>query len=490
MTETQKSQTADFAAENGNFGKNDKLIDISKKTFISVLIMLISLLAVSIVLTYVIPKGHFALDETGREIYTEYVSDGAGGGINIFKGIFAPFLNLASGDGITVIMLSLFLVVISGAFQVMNDVYGIKSLVNVIVEKFKNTRWLLLAFIALAFMCFGAFLGLFEEMITMLPIIAILAVSLGFDSFTGFLISIAACGFGFSSAITNPFTVILASEIIGVNPMTNIWYRIIIFVVMYALLMGGIFLYVKRIEKHPEKSLTFTRDNRLRGKIASAETIENEKTVRITYAVFFAFILAATVVCSALSSIRDFTVPILIAIFLFGGIACGLVASKNKWGFVLKSFFKGALSALPSVAFIMLASSVKYVLVEGKVWATVANYVNNAVASKSPFAVAFILYAIILVMEFFVSSSSAKAMVVMAILGVLNIGLTKEMSVLIYTFADGYTNLLFPTSPVLLIGLSMIEVSYFKWLKKSAPLFAVTAVLVAVFIILGIVIGY
>ena len=78
----------------------------------------------------------------------------------------------------------------------------------------------------------------------------------------------------------------------------------------------------------------------------------------------------------------------------------------------------------------------------------------------------------------------------MSVLGVLNLGLTKEMQVLIYTFADGYTNLLFPTSPVMLIGLSMIEVSYFKWLKKSWPLFLVTFSLVIGFLMFGILIRY
>ncbi|MBR5340029.1 MAG: hypothetical protein IK150_08085, partial [Lachnospiraceae bacterium] len=62
--------------------------------------------------------------------------------------------------------------------------------------------------------------------------------------------------------------------------------------------------------------------------------------------------------------------------------------------------------------------------------------------------------------------------------------------VLIYTFADGYTNLLFPTSPVLLIGLSMIGFSYFKWLKKSWPLFVITYVLVIGFLLLGVAIHY
>ena len=95
-----------------------------------------------------------------------------------------------------------------------------------------------------------------------------------------------------------------------------------------------------------------------------------------------------------------------------------------------------------------------------------------------------------MVLEFFISSSTAKAIFVMSILGTLTLGLTKESLVLIYTFADGFTNLLFPTSPVLLIGLSMIGVSYFKWLKKSWWLFAITAVMVLAFIAIAIAIGY
>jgi uncharacterized ion transporter superfamily protein YfcC len=96
----------------------------------------------------------------------------------------------------------------------------------------------------------------------------------------------------------------------------------------------------------------------------------------------------------------------------------------------------------------------------------------------------------VLVLEFFISSSTAKAILVMGLLAMVNTGLSKQMLVLLYTFADGYTNVIFPTSPVLLISLSMIEVDYFSWVKKSAPLFAVNLVLVLAFIALGIVVGY
>ena len=468
--------------------KNKKLIDISTKTFISVAILLFLCMVAAIVMTYVLPKGEFIYDAEGK--ITAFNDLGKGGGINIAKGIFSPFLLLGAEGGISIIMLCIFLLVIAGAFQAMNDNNGIKVIVNRIINKFKERKFLLLCVIALLFMVFGAFLGLFEEMLTLLPIIAILTLSLGYDSFTGFLVSIVACGFGFSTAITNPFTVIFASNLIGVNPFVKVWYRIIIFVVMYALVVLAVYFYTRSIKKKPEKSLTYKHDLELRDEVFSTDDIQNEKKIFICYVTFFAVALATIIIFSAISAIRDYTVVGLIFVFLIGGILASLISTDWNFKKTFKSFGKGVLSVIPTLLFILMASSIKYILAEGKVLPTIVNYINNAVAGKNIYAIAFILFAIIIGLEFFISSSTAKAVFVMSIVGALILGLTKENLVLIYTFADGYTNLLFPTSPVLLIGLSMMGVSYFTWLKKSWPLFLITFSLVAVFLVLAIVIAF
>ncbi len=470
--------------------KNNKLINISKKTFIGVAILLFLLMAVAIVLTYVLPKGEFAVLENGETDYHTLINLGKEGGINIFKGIFSPFLLLGADGGISIIMLCIFLLVIAGVFQAMNDNNGIRVIVNRIIKTFKNRKFLLLCVVALIFMMFGAFLGLFEEVLTLLPIIAILTLSLGYDSFTGFLVSIVACGFGFSSAITNPFTVVFASNLIGVNPFIKIWFRIIIFIVMYLLVILTVFLYTRRIKKKPESSLTYENDISLRNEVFKDEEITNEKKIFISYVSFFVLALVTIIVCSAIAALRDYVVVALIAVFLIFGLLVALISSGWDFKKTFKSFGKGALSVVPTLLFILMASSIKYILVEGKVLPTIVYTINNAVAGKNIFAIAFTLFAIVLGLEFFISSSTAKAVFVMSIVGVLTLGLTKETLVLIYTFADGYTNLLFPTSPVLLIGLSMMGVSYFKWLKKSWPLFIVTFALVFGFLVLAIANGY
>lgn len=470
--------------------KRGTLISISAGTFVRVVILLAVLLAASVVLTFVIPGGEFGKLDDGTTDYSSF-NYTEGRGIVWWRGLLAPVLVFASSDGLSLIMLTLFLLVISAAFQVMNDVGGISAIVGSVSGRFRPRRRLLVAVVTLLFMCFGAFLGLFEEMLTMLPVVTLLCVVIGYDSFTGFLSSVVACGFGFASAVTNPFTVLLASDIIGVNPVEIIWYRLIIFVVMYLLLLGFIFLYIRKIERDPSASLTLEADERLRASGAGAEQaagpVDNKKG-RVVYAVFLAAALALILVSSSLDALRSYTVVILLAYFLIFGIAAGFIVS-GSFKKVLSSFGRGFAGALPTVAFIALASSVKFVLEEGGVLPTVVMQINRMTDSRSPFAVAAVLYLIILVLEFFISSSTAKAFLVMGILAVSKVGLSGQMLVLLYTFADGYTNLIFPTSPVLLISLSMIGFEYFKWIKKSLPLFIVNLILVAAFAALGIIIG-
>ena len=304
---------------------NRTLISISEKAFIEVVILLLLLLVFSIALTYFVPKGEFGVLPDGSPDYLSYIRRDDLGGIPLWKGLLAPILVFFSSDGLTLVMLSLFLFVISAAFQVMNDVGGIRALVGAVAEKFRGRRKLLLVLMAMLFYCFGSFLGLFEEMLTMLPIVAALCVMIGFDSFTGFLCCTLSCGFGFAGAITNPFTVLLASEIIGANPMEHIWFRILIFLVMFALLLGFLFLYLRRLKKDPSASLTAGHDAALRA--SAEETLAAEerspaaaRRLKLSYTLFLLGALALIIVSSLSPVLRGYTVVILIAYFLIFGL--------------------------------------------------------------------------------------------------------------------------------------------------------------------------
>ena len=467
------------------------LISINTRTFLQVTALLFALLIAAVVLTYLIPRGNFGILPDGSADYLTYIPRPDLGGIPILRGLLAPVLVFFSSDGLTLIMLSLFLFIISAAFQVMNDVGGIRVLIGAVSERFRNRQQLLLVLISFLFYSFGAFLGLFEEMLTMLPIVCALCVMMGFDSFTGFLCCIVSCGFGFAGAITNPFTVLLASEIIGVNPMEHIWMRLLVFAVMFLLLMLFLFRYVRNLKRNPDSSLTRERDARLRAEASETGFGGGESSRRqlLIYSVFLLAALVLIIVSSLSAVLRSYTVVLLIVYFLVFGILAGILASGSPRS-VFRSFFKGFTGALPTLVFIAFAASIKFVFDEGAIMPTVVSRINLFASGTSPFVLAAALYLIVLLLEFFISSSTAKAILVMGLLSVVHIGLSKPLMVLIYTFADGYTNVIFPTSPVLLISLSMIQVDYFSWIKKGLPLFLFNFVLVLLFLLLAIVVHY
>ena len=261
--------------------------------WINIFALIIIFTIINIILTFIIPKGKFLETIENGEVvvhYDQYIKIEGNNGINIFKGLLAPILVLFSGDGLAIIMLSLFILTLTGAFQIMNDCNGMKLIIQKLIDKFKNNKKGLIALIVLIFMVFGSFFGLFEEVLILLPLIMMLTLSLGYDSYTGFLICIVATGFGFSSAITNPFTVITASQIIGVSPLTNVWYRLIIFGVMYGLLLLFVFHHLKVIAKDPLKSPTYEKDQEKLENL-SFESFENTNVNKRTYLAYVIFLL-------------------------------------------------------------------------------------------------------------------------------------------------------------------------------------------------------
>jgi uncharacterized ion transporter superfamily protein YfcC len=147
---------------------------------------------------------------------------------------------------------------------------------------------------------------------------------------------------------------------------------------------------------------------------------------------------------------------------------------------------------LPAVAMIALASSVKLVMAESNIIDTVMYTVLQLLEGKSRFVMILLIYVLILFLQLFIGSASAKIFLVMPIvLPITNaLGISPRLVILTYCMADGFTDVIMPTNPVLLIGLAMANVSYWKWLKwtwKLQMLLLAVSVLVLLF---GVMIGY
>ena len=154
-------------------------------------------------------------------------------------------------------------------------------------------------------------------------------------------------------------------------------------------------------------------------------------------------------------------------VFVIGSFVIGaklLGGAKTTF----KCFFEGVKTLAPSVVVVLLTFSVKYIAEQGNILHTIFHYFYNAVSNISPYVAVLLLYVFVLIIEFFIPSASAKAVLIIPMLTLAPIeGLSKTIIVLTYLFADGYTNVLYPTCGTLLIGIGLANVSFAEWFKKT-----------------------
>ena len=184
-------------------------------------------------------------------------------------------------------------------------------------------------------------------------------------------------------------------------------------------------------------------------------------------------------------------IPILAVSFLISGLIAGQLVCKN-FRQVLTYFAQGAAAMLPAVAMIALASSVKLVMVESNILHTVMHTVLSLLAGNGKFVTVLLIYALILFLQLFIGSASAKIFLVMPIvLPITNaLGISPTLVILTYCMADGFTDVILPTNPVLLIGLSMANVSYGKWLKWTWKLQLLLLAISVLILLFAVLIGY
>ena len=472
------------------------LINIGKKSFLSVVIILFVLMIAAGIMTRTIPAGEYLRDAEDQIIPGSFAFLTEDVAFPIWKWFLAPFLVVGSSDALMIIMIAVFLLILGGTFTIMDKTGGIKVMIKKLINRYQNKKYTLLRLVILVFMVFGAFFGIFEESVALLPIMIMLSLSLGFDTMVGISICLLAAGFGFASALTNPFSVGIASTIAGVSILSGFLYRLGVFGLMYLLLSWFVVRYAKKIEKDPSKSLTFEEDQAKVKNFDLREEIkyQNENLIFKSYLLMFLSVLLIIVLLSVLELVDVLSIsaiPFIALAFLIGGLVSGSLIT-GKFTTALKMFLKGVLSVLPAVLMILMAASVKYIISEGKVIDSILYYLANILTGQGAIVGILLIYALVLVLQFFIGSASAKAYLIMPLLVPLVslIGISSELSILAFVFGDGYTNVIFPTNAVLLIGLSIASVSYAKWFRFTWALQGITLLLTVLLLIGAYYIGY
>ena len=451
-----------------------RVFNVGTRSFIAALIILFLLMALTYALTLILPAGEYQRVITdGKESITPGTYQSVSGGLPFWKWLLSPFLALgASGSG-TVIAIIAFLFVIGGAFNAMDECGVLSYMFNRVYRMFETRKYRLLLLVSLFFMGLGAFVGSFEECVPLVPIAVALAYSLGWDALVGLGMSLLAVGFGFSTGVVNPFTVGVAQQLVDLPMFSGIWLRLVTFALIYGLLIAFLVPYAKKIEKNPAKSMIYDPAMAERWAALRTDYVQEKRKDRAL--IVFALVLGAGILLILLSSVvsflQDIIMPLIALIFLIAGTASSL-ASGMRFKDYLKSFGKGMVNILPAVLLILMANSIRYTMTESKILDTILYQTVQLTQSAPSGVVVLMIYALALVLELFISSGSAKAFLLMPLIAPIAdlSGISRQIAVLAYAFGDGFSNVFYPTNPVLLISLGIVGIGYGKWFRWSAKI--------------------
>ena len=417
-----------------------------------------------------------------------YAASFAGSGIPFWKWILSPVLVLgAEGNG-TLIAVIIFLLVIGGIFSMLDECGLMRYMLDRIAARYGDKKYKLMAVVIFFFMAMGALIGSFEECVPLVPIVVQLSLKLGWDAVTGLSMSMLAVGCGFASGLFNPFTVGVAQKLAGLPMFSGAWMRLLAFVLIYPLLLFFVRTHAKRAEARNGASGVDAA--------AGADASVSGPDPKLGKALKFFVITLAIGIVIVLSSafltfLQDYTMIIVALAFLAAGLLSAKAAGLSGKQ-MAKSFGSGALSIAPAVLMILMAASIKFTLTEAGVIDLLLSWAVRAAGGLPGWTVILFIYLIVLVMNFFVASGSAKAIMLIPLIVPLAqaFGISPQLCILAFAFGDGFSNVFYPTNAALLISLGLADISYTKWARHSWKFQAANLLLTCLLLLLGFVIGY
>ncbi len=469
-------------------------LSINKKTVVVICILLVAVMAFAGALTQILPRGVYETNADGTIINGTYtqIEDK----LPVWKIILAPILVFGTETALTGVGIILIITLIGGTFLILDKCNVLKYIMAVIIDKFGSKKYILLNLMVLAFMLLSSTAGILEESVTFVPLAVAISLALGWDSFVGLGMSLIAVAFGFTAATFNPFNVATVQKMAEIPVFSGTGYRVVVFLVVYAVLAGFLTLYAKKIEKNPQKSLCYETDLTLREKYSLEDgmaIVSNAKIKKASKTFLFCLlgVLVAILLDFILGTEGMISLPGMAILFTVGGILAGKFSGMSGKR-LLKEFGEGVKTIAPVFVIILIILSITYILDQGNIIPTILNFVYNAIQGVSPYVAILMLFLFIVVLEFFVGSGTAKAFLVMPIVLPLAdmVNVSRQAVTLAFCLGDGFTNLLYPTSGIMIIAIGLVNISYGKWLKFSWKLFALEGIASVALMLLAIAINY
>jgi uncharacterized ion transporter superfamily protein YfcC len=444
-----------------------------------VLTLLFGVLALCVLATYILPAGEYQVGAKDVIIPGTYERVA-----NTPVSVMAAFTAIHTGmvKSAPIIFGILFT---GGALAVLDATGSLRGAVERLAGRAGANTYVLLTLVMLFFGVTAVLGVITSEVIAFFPIGFMVARAFRLDVTTGLLIVILPNAAGYSTSFLNPSSLALAQTISGLPLFSGMGYRLALFVVFMLVTVAFVLLYVRRIVASPERALLGAASP----EDTEHETAAPEFSTRHKLALgAFVLILAVFVVGTSMWS---WGVGEMSACFVLVALVTAIIFRMSSMT-MINHFIEGMRGLLFVTLVIGVARAITVVLEDGHILDSLVFALDNLLGSLTSEVGAVALLGMAGLVNFFVGSGTGQAALTMPVIAPLTdlMQIPRQVGVLTFQLGDGITNLLFPTSAVLMAGLAMAGIPFGKWVRFVAPYLLILTVLAVIAVSAGVSFGY
>lgn len=379
----------------------------------------------------------------------------------------------------------LFVLIIGGFIGIVHSTGAFNAGIAQLAIKLKGREPFLIVIVTFLTALGGTTFGLAEETIAFYPILIPVFIAAGYDALVPLASIFLGTVIGGMGATINPFSVIIASNAAGINWVTGIEGRILMFCVSLIVVLWYVIRYAERVRKDPSKSIIYRQKQELEDYfINQDETNQTELTPRVKI-VLLCFTATFVIMIYGVSKL-DWWFLEMTSLFFIASIVIALISGLSEKKTV-DTFIKGATDLLGVALIIALARGVTVLMDDGAISDTLLYYSSNLVDGLPAMIFVNLMMFIYAGLSFFVPSSSGMAVLTMPIFAPLadTVGIGRELVVSAYLYG---INLLYMISPtgLILASLTIAKIPYKDYLKFAMPLFAIYVVMIIIILSLSV----
>ena len=453
--------------------------------------IIFALMVIFAVLTWIVPSGSYQRQEVnGREVtvagtYEQsektYIDEETGDEVDLRQGVFDVLQAPTRGiqEAIEVVA---FILIVGGSFQVITKTGAITSGMGRVVRRFKNKDILIIPIAMVLFALGGTSFGMAEETLPFFAIFMPIMMAMGFDSMTAFMVVFVGARTGYIASTINPFNVLIAQGILGIQGNPQLWLRMIAWVVLTAVAITWVVLYARRVKKNPESSITFEDDIAKKVEFAADESALDAEFTGRQKGVLAVFIAGMCLIIWGLVT-QGWYMNEISAVFLAMGLLAGVIAGFSQ-DVIAQEFVAGIADFAFSAIVVGLARGILVIASDGMIIDTILNALATGLGGIPAVLFTTLLYAVENLLAILVPSSSGLAALTAPIFGPLPelMGLNPEAAVWARSMGSATMSLICPTSAILVAGLGVCKIKLGQWWKTVWKFFLVVSLINIVFV--------